>query len=136
MPDFKLNQKGISLVEILLVILIVGLIIIVLSNLPLSLSLVGGSKHESLAKQIVQREIEQLRAQTYDNLANTSTPPPAIPDSRIGQLPAGVGIYIIADCAVCTSNELIKQVTARVSWIESGKSMNAEVSTFIAKGGL
>lgn len=134
--NFK--EKGFSLVEIILIIMIVGFIVSLINLLPSSIGLVGTSKNETLAKDVAQTKIEDLRALTYVNLANTNNPAPIIIDPRLASIPEGSGSYIVEDCIPPTcSGEEIKKVTVTVSWVDSGNKLkDIQFSTFIAKGGL
>lgn len=134
LPNFK-KYQGFSLIEILLVIAVVGMIILVLSNLPSSFGLIGSGNYETVAKQIAQKKIDDLRTQTYDNLANGTT---SLVDTRLNKLPGGSGQSIIQDCPVivCTGAELTKQVTVSLNWKESGKNKSININTFISQGGL
>ncbi len=129
------NEKGFSLVEILLVTVVAGFIVLLIANLPTSLGSIGNSKKESLAKDIASQVIEDLRNKTYDNLANGTN---SIADSRLSSMPGGNGSVVVEDCpvSVCTHSEAVKKVTVQIGWVESGKNRSVSVSTFIAKGGL
>lgn len=134
LPYLK-NDRAFSLIEMLLVITVVGLIILVLSNLPSSLGLIGSGNYETIAKQIAQKKIDELRTQPYDNIAPGTTP---ISDTRVSNLPGGSGESIIQDCpaTICTAGELTKQVTVTLNWKESGKDKSIFIDTFISQGGL
>jgi competence protein ComGC len=90
MKKFKLNnsERGISLVEIVMVIFIIGMVILLFGSLPNSISLIGTSTRESSAKEIALKKIESLRNLTYDNLAIGTS---YITDSRLSSLPQGTG---------------------------------------------
>lgn len=134
------SEKAFSLIEVVLVVLIVGFIILVLANLPNSLKLVGSSRHESLAREIVSKKIEDLRSIGYDNLCNPSPDPciDSISDTRLSSLPGSSGQTIIEACpgTVCTDGEAIKKVSAKVTWIEAGNNKKVEMVTLITQGGL
>lgn len=129
------DQTGFSLVEILLVITIVGFIALLVSNLPYSIRLNSASNHQSIAKLIVAKQVEDLRAKTYANLANGTS---AISDSRLSTLPQASGSIIISDCpiAICANGEHLKQVSVTVSWHENTYTQSAQLDTFIGEGGL
>lgn len=129
------SEKGTSLVELILVVVIVGFIILLLSNLPSTLKLIGDSKNNSLVREIVSKKIEGLRLQTYDNLANGSA---TFLDPRLSSLNSATATQNIEDCplTICTNGELIKKVTVTVTWLEGGKPRKLEMDTLIAKGGL
>lgn len=130
------NQKGFSLVEVLLVVMMVGFIAMMIFNLPQSLRLTGASSHETLAKEIASQQIERLRSRTYENLGGNGTMP--ISDPRLDKLIGGVGSVTVADCpgSVCVNNEEIKQITVEVSWQDEGKTNSVKYDTLIARGGL
>lgn len=134
----KLNKLGFSLTEIVIVIALAGVIVIVLANLPSTLGLIGQSNHQSLANQIIDQKIEDLRSQGYDNISNGTT---MISDSRLNQLPGSTSEVIIGDCptlspTICTSNEDVKQVSIKITWNETKGPKEVKVVTFIGKGGL
>lgn len=131
-------MKGFSLIEIILVVFIVGFMVLFIANIPSALKIVGISSRESIAKEIAMTVIEDLRAQSYDNLANTSDPPPSVSDLRLNSLPSPSAIYTITDCplTICTNGELVKQAIVKISWVEAGGSRSVELATLIAKGGL
>lgn len=134
------NGSGFSLIEILLIVIIVGFIILVIATIPNSLFLVGQSKNESLAKEIANKQIEDLRNKTYDNLCDPTNGPCTdnIVDSRLTNLPKSQGTNITDICpiSVCTNSEKIKQITVKVDWYDGKISKEVSLVTFIAEGGL
>ena len=140
MPEVKktrasYNLQGFSLVELLLVIVTIGFLVVLIAGIPNSLNLVGKSRHQSLAREIAVKQIEDKRAMQYDNLVNGTT---NIADSRIGLLTDGSGTILLEDCSiqVCTSGESAKKITVTVSWKDSGKTQTLILYTLVAKGGL
>jgi Tfp pilus assembly protein PilV len=138
------NQHGFMMMEIIAGIVIIGLIVLVINKIPQAIKLIGRSRNQSLAEQITTKAIEDLRAKTYQNLANTSTPQ-SLADSRISSLPNGSGTYEVKDCPgisdpqpVCKSSpvEHTKYVTAKVTWTDEGKATTVEFDTLISEGGL
>lgn len=130
---FKL-QKGVSLVEVLLVIVIIGFITLLIFNLPSSIGLIGTSRYSSLAKDIAAKEIEDLRAIGYDNLSSNGSS--VVSDPRLANLPQGQATLITSDCGVCTNNESTKQIKVTISWQEKSQIKNIELTTLISQGGL
>ena len=129
------NDRGVSLVEILLVIASVSFLMLLMANIPNSISLIGQVKRVSLALQIAQKQIEDRRNVVFLNLANGTS---AITDSRIHSLPEGGGSVLIDDCGplICTQSEVAKQISVTVSWKESGKDKDVKLQTLISEGGL
>lgn len=131
----KQSQAGVSLVESLLVIVVVGLMVFLLANIPNSLNLIGKSNHLSLAREIAGKQIEDKRATNYANLVSVDSP---ISDSRLSLLPKGSGTVVVEDCSpsICTNGEHIKQITATINWTETGKPQSISLKTLIGEGGL
>lgn len=128
-------ERGVSLIESILVVAVVGFTIILLANLPNAIGLVNKSRHLSLAREIAAKEIEDRRNISYINLVNDET---AITDSRISLLPSGNGQVIVTDCdpLICANLEDIKQVTVTLQWKEGSKDQSVSLKTFIGEGGI
>ena len=133
------NEKGVSLVETLLIIFAIGFIVLLLANLPNSMTLITKSRHLSLAREIAIKQIEDKRNISYDNLVDGDpNNPTAIDDSRLGLLPNGSGTVLVEPCdqTICANNEQIKAVSVKVIWTEINKQQSINLKTFIGKGGL
>ena len=106
-----------------------------LLNIPNALTLVGKSKHMSLAKEIASKQIEGKRNISYENLVNDTT---AISDSNISLLPNGSGTVVVEDCdpTICTNSENIKKVTVTVLWKDNNKNQSIILNTLIGEGGV
>lgn len=134
------NQSGFSFVEVILVVIIVGMIVLLLVNLPNSLGLVGFSKRETLAKDIISTVIEDLRSRGYSNLCDPTSSPctEVVTDPRLNSLNYGDLQALIEACpgTICSGSEAVKKVTVSVTWVEKGVVEKAEVSTLISNGGL
>ena len=128
-------QSGYSLVELVLVIFVAGLIILVLANIVPAMNFINGSSHENVARQIAAKQLEDIRAQGYDNVAKGSS---SFSDSRLNTLSHGAGSVIISDCPsnICLNNELIYTVKIQITWIENGKNKIFTIDTLLAKGGI
>lgn len=129
------RQKGVSLIESLLAVVMVGVIVLLLSNLPNAMNLMSKSSHLGIAREIASKQIEDKRAISYINLVNDSV---AIVDSRLSQLPSGVGTILVEDCPleICTNGEQIKQITITINWKENDKPQTTIIKTFIGESGL
>lgn len=130
-----IKQKGFSLIESILVVVVLGSIAVLMANFPNAMGLINKSRNLSIAREIAAKQIEDRRSIIYSNLVNDAS---AISDSRISMLPSGGGTVIVEDCdeSVCTQGENIKQVTVTVSWKEGDKDQSIEFETFIGEGGL
>jgi prepilin-type N-terminal cleavage/methylation domain-containing protein len=131
----NISQNGFAIVEILMAVAIAGLIVLFVSNLPSSIRLVGISMRQSVARDIVNNDIEKLRALGYSNLANGTT---NIQDPRLDSLPEAAALQIVEDCpaSICPSGEQTKLVTIEVNWRETNADQNVKAVTLISEGGL
>lgn len=131
----KISQTGVSLIEILLSIVLIGFIILAVNNVPNSIRLIGSSQKQSLAKDIASKEIEQLRLKGYNNLANSTV---SVVDSRLSSLPQSSANAVISDCpvTVCSNNETIKQIVVTVSYQDDTQIKKVQLNTFISQGGI
>jgi len=129
------NEKGFSLIELLLVVATVGFLVLLLASVPNSIQLIGRSNHQSTAVEIAAKEIEEKRTISYVNLTPGET---SINDERINLLPDGVGKTTILDCdsEICSNGENAKQIVVSISWKEFGKDQNVSLHTLIGEGGL
>lgn len=130
-----MNEKGISLVESLLASAMVGILVILLANLPNAFNLMNKSKHLSIAREIAAKAVEDKRSLGYSNLVNDTE---NITDLRILELPSGKGTTAIETCPaeICTSGENLKQITVTVNWQDNNKSQSAVIKTFIGETGI
>ena len=129
------SQKGTSLIELLLVIIVIGFSVFLIANLPNALSLVTKSKHLSLAREIAAKQIEDKRAVSYVNLVSDTS---NISDSRLSFLPSSTGTVTVADCdpTICINSEHIKKITVSVNWKDNNKQQAVTLDTFIGEGGI
>lgn len=134
-----MNEKGVSLIESLLVVVIISAIVILMANLPSAMGLITKSKELSLAREIAAKQLEDKRATNYANLADDSSP---ISDSRISLLPQGSGSLSVESCEsetypqVCPNGEQLKIITVSITWKENNKNQSVSLKTLIGKGGL
>jgi prepilin-type N-terminal cleavage/methylation domain-containing protein len=128
-------QKGFSLIELLLAIVIIGFIGLLIANLPNSINLITRGKQSSIAKDIGSQIVEDARASGYDNLANGTT---TVSDYRLSSLTGGSASREVDDCpaSICKKGEQIKQVIATISWQAGTAQERVNVTTLVSKGGL
>lgn len=129
------NEKGVSLIESLLVVVVIGSIVFLMANIPNALTLINKSKHVSLAREIAVKQIEDKRTINYTNLVNNSSP---IADNRLSLLPQGFGTVEVTDCdpTVCTNDEHIKQISVTINWQDNNKLQAISIQTMIGEGGI
>lgn len=129
------EQKGFSLVEIIIGIFIVGLIVIVIGNLPNAINLVTSSQYDSIVREVAAKKMEDVRLTGYDSLVNGTTP---INDSRLGSFSGASGFTVVSNCqpSVCGANQLVKEVKITISWSEKGEPKTYQLVTLVGKDGL
>lgn len=138
------SEQGVSLIESLIAIAVVGSIVFLLISLPNALMLFTKSKHLSLAREIAVKQIEDKRTISYTNLPNGSS---ELSDARLSLLPQGSGSVVLGfqedgaswvDCdpSVCTNGEHIKQITVTITWVDNNKPQSVTLETMIAEGGI
>ncbi len=131
------SQKGFSLIEIVLVLLIIFFLILLIANIPTSLAAITRSKNTSLAKDIAGKEMDFLRRQAYESLSLTEEPV-TFNDVRLQELPQSNAVYEIKSCSseVCISEEEIKEIRILVTWEESKEAKQVELNTLVGSGGI
>lgn len=129
------GQKGVSLVELLLVVAAVAFLALLINNLPSALASINRSRHASLAREIAVKQVDYLRKQPYINLADGSSP---FSDTGLSSLPQSAATFVIEPCpeTVCPGQEEAKQITVEVSWKESTDDKKVQLVTLIGEGGL
>lgn len=132
------QQSGISYIEVLLAVFIIGFLVLVLNSLPPAVSSINRSRYTSVAKNVVMKRLEYIRKQNYSNLVNGTFYITKEMEPTLISLPSPVATYEINDCpiTVCTSSETAKEVKVTVSWNESGKNQDVDMTTLISPGGL
>lgn len=133
------NQRGVSLIEALLVMVVLFGIVLLMENFPNAINLINKSKHLSIAREIATKQIEDKRATNYLNLVAPSlTNITQSVDLRISLLPSGSGIVEINVCdpLICTTAEEIKHIRVTINWKENDKNQTIRLDTLIGSGGL
>lgn len=130
-----MNERGVSLIESLLVVVVIGSVVFLLASIPNAIMLIGKSRHMSLAREIAVKQMEDKRNLSFDNLVNDNSP---INDPRLSLLPEGEGSVEVLDCdpAVCANEENVKQVLITINWKDNNKSQVVTLKTMIGEGGI
>ncbi len=128
-------QKGVSLVEILIVLSIVGVLALLIASLPNAISSITKSRSRSNAKNIANKQINLLRQIGYANLTNGES---AFTDSDLSTMLNPHAKYQVEDCpmTICQSGELLKQVKVIVDWSENNTKQQVELITLVGTGGV
>lgn len=128
-------ERGISLIEIILVVIAVAILAILVASLPQSIQSIRKSGNTSTAREIASKELDILRKQPYVNLVNGIN---NFTDTNLTKLPSPTATYEIDDCPVeiCTLGENIKKIKVKIDWVESSNTKTVELSTLLSEGGL
>lgn len=130
-----IDERGVSLIESLLAVVVIGSVVFLISSIPNALMLIGKSRHLSLAREIAVKQIEDKRTINFANLVNDNS---SVVDSRLSLLNQGSGTVEVSDCdpTVCTNGEHIKVVTVTVNWQDNQKPQTVILKTMIGEGGI
>lgn len=130
------KQNGFSLVELVIAVSLVGVIVLIVGNIPNAIRLVTSSQSESVVRQVAARKIEDIRAAGYESLPEQGTT--AISDTRLSQLKSSSAFMTVDDCPVniCPNGEAVRQVTLTISWSEDGEPKTYQLVTLIGEDGL
>lgn len=132
-----LNNRGFMLLEIIMVVLMVGLTVGLIYNIPPTLNLISVSNRYNLAKSIASSQMENLRLKGFENLGSNGTF--VVTDSRLSKLPSSTGEILIEDCPgeICSNGESdIKKVTVSIRWQEAIQTKKLDLVTLVSSGGL
>ncbi|GAC1413685.1 MAG: hypothetical protein NVSMB66_6090 [Candidatus Doudnabacteria bacterium] len=123
------QQKGFTLIEVVVSLFILGTVVIVYAAANNTLILNRIAKHQQLAYRIAANELESIRAQPYANIP----PSGSFNDPLLSNLPAGSG-----NITVSVYDSKTKQIKATVNWAEYNTAVTKTVSvtTLITQGGL
>lgn len=132
------NEKGVSLIESLMVIVAVAGIVFLMANLPNALGLISKSNQISIAREIATKQIEDKRNISYLNLVNDIVSITPLTDFRMSSLPNSSGTVKVEDCppTICTNGEHIKQITVTINWKNNNKQQSIDIKTLIGEGGV
>lgn len=132
---FGNKQKGFSLIDSILAVVIVSSIVFLLANIPNAISLISKSKHLSIAKEIATKAIEDKRSMNFSNIVNGNNTP--LDDARVELLPSGTAFITVADCGItlCPNFEVAKTVSVVINWNEAGKQNKYKIDTLISEEG-
>lgn len=128
-------QRGVSLAELVIVVIILGFLSLLITNIPSSISSINKSKHTSIAKTIASRKMESLRRITYANLVDGNN---SFTDTDLYSLPSATATVGISDCPanICTNQEHAKQAQVTIGWKEGSDAKQVKFTTIIGEGGL
>lgn len=121
-------QQGFSLVEMIVLIFIVGILFNLVIMEVESLIISRKQKYEDIAYHIANKEMESLRATSFDDLPSSGN----ISDTQLNQIPSGSGNFTVTDY---TGYSGLKQLTVTVVW-NDGSSKSVVLNTIAGKGGL
>ena len=122
----KFNERGLTLIEMLITLVVFGIAIASLSTLyyEMQVSQVK-TAHYELAVNAARTEIEDLRNNGYNSLSSSS--PPAFPSSLLAGLPAN------AQGTVAVSNPMpsLKEVNVTITYSDYGQPQTVILSSDI-----
>jgi prepilin-type N-terminal cleavage/methylation domain-containing protein len=129
-PSKPSSNKGFTIVELVVTIVIMGIIIPAVAIALTNLTIVDYQARDlALANFIAQNRVETLRSAGYNSLSNGTT-------SFTAQLPNTMGSPKSASYTVSTPQAGIKQVDVAISYTEYKKTKNISYRTYISELGV
>lgn len=127
----KRNQRGLSLIEVLVTIFILAIIMISLISVFIyGFNLLSRTKQVTFATQTAQEAIEFIRNMSFDNVQTTTSFPAEI--NIPAYLNNGQGSLAIED----GPGDDIKKLTVSITWDYRGKQMKKSIVTYITREGI
>lgn len=129
------NQRGVSLIELVLTLATTIGLVTALAILPSLISSINTSRHNSIAKDAATMEIDSLRKSGYTNLALGSG---SFSDPSLSVLTSSSASYEVLSCPpeVCTQEEEVKEIKVAVTWLEGKSNQKVELTTLVSQGGV
>lgn len=131
-----LNNRGFSLVEVIIAIFLIGAMVVVIANIPQAVRLITLSKSESIVREVAAKKLEDMRLTGYENLPADGVS--NFSDPKLSSL-AGVSAtsdVVVCPAALCPGGEAVKHITISISWNEGPDRKNFELETLIGQGGI
>lgn len=131
MANYKKSERGFTLVELMVTIIVLGLAVVSLSGLYYGMKNAQiKSQYADLATRAAQAEIEVLRNNSYNTLDPGST------IDFTGQLPAGLPPGSSGTVAVSEPTYGLRRVDVTVGYPADGSSRKVELSSTIGVIGI
>ena len=122
------SQLGMSLIEILISLFIIGVLITLYAASMNVVALTKKLKNENLAYHVASKQIEELRSVAFAALPANG----AILDPMLAQIPQGAGDFTVVDHPGFSG---LKEITVTVTW-NDGAGKQVQVKTLAGLGGI
>ncbi len=124
------KKRGFSVVEVLVSAAIFSLVILLIyGTYVLTLKLTRDGRNISIAANLVEKMMDDVRATSFENI-NLNSNPTAVSTSK---LPGG---FTKTYVTLFESNDNLKQVRIIVYWNDRPESNAMEITSVITQGGL
>ena len=126
----KRKNRGFTLVEVLLTIMILAVALTALLSIFIyGLHLLSRMNQVAFATQCVQEEAEVIRTMAYDDILNLGT---SFTHDNLSLLENSQGILTLED----SEGADIKKLTVSVIWTYRGRDLRKDIATFITREGI
>jgi prepilin-type N-terminal cleavage/methylation domain-containing protein len=126
----KNKEKGFTLVEILVTIVVVAVALMALLSVFIyGFNLLSRMKQTAIATQCAQEELENIRNLTYDEILALG---PSFTNDSLTLLENSSGVRTVEDSV----GEDIKKLTISVFWTYRGQNMRKDIVTYITREGI
>lgn len=123
----KLNQLGMSLVEMIISMFLVLILFVFLVMEVSTLAVSKGQRYENVAYHVANKQMENLRSTSFASLPASGT----IFDSLLDEIPSGNGSFTVIDHPGYAG---LKELVITVSW-NHGISKSVVLRTLAGSGG-
>jgi prepilin-type N-terminal cleavage/methylation domain-containing protein len=126
----KSPQKGFTVVELLVTVVVAGVIIPAVAMALTNLSVVNKlARDQALANLLVQNKVETLRSAGFNSLNNGTT-------SFSTELPNTFGSPKSASYSISTPQTGLKQIDVSISFTEYNSTKNSAYRTYVSELGV
>lgn len=127
---FASKKRGYSVIEVLVAAAIFSVVILLIyGTYVLTLKLTRDGREVSVASNLAEKMIDDVRATSFENIALNSNPTPV----AASQLPGG---FTKTYVSLFESNDKLKEVRVVIYWTNRPESNAIQVTTVITQGGL
>jgi prepilin-type N-terminal cleavage/methylation domain-containing protein len=126
----KKKESGFSFIEVLIAILLIGILLIALgSTLIIGFNTVFKMKQVTVAAQVAQEKIEEIRLMPYDQVP---LQPTSFTHESFSYLTNGAGIFAVED----GFSPEIKKISVSITWDFHHQQIKKDFATYVTWGGI
>lgn len=123
------KTKGFTVIEVMIAVVIFSIgILVIIGAFQLVYKLTQYNREITIATNVAESRLEELRRQGFSNLVNNNNPSPvAVPSLKNGYMKTYINDH---------SSSLIKIIRVTIYWENRPESNAVELTTLIGQGGI